>query len=98
MVGLVAVDGVLGECAPSPRVGSSHAVDVEVDVEVDKLSASELMRVLDCEVFLPVVPCADAQRLAAFDAQLMMLGGNGETSDIAAVSVVLRPDVFGHVF
>jgi hypothetical protein len=46
-------------------------VDVEVDVEVDKLSSPELIRVLNREVFLPVVPCADADWLTAFDVQFM---------------------------
>ena len=70
MVGLVAVDGVFGQCALAPCVGTSHTVNVEVDVEVDKISSLQFVGMLHVKILLTIVPRTDAERLTSVDAQL----------------------------
>ncbi len=68
VVGLVAIDGVLGQRALSPCVGAAYAVDVEVDVDVDERASRHFVGMKRSEVFVAVVPCADAKRLKSVDA------------------------------
>jgi hypothetical protein len=75
VVWLVAVDGVLRQRTLSPGIHSSHTMDVEVDVEVDELSSGEFMRMLHIEIFLAVVPCPYAERLATVNTEGMFAGG-----------------------
>ena len=44
MVGLVAIDGVLRQGALAPAVDTADTVDIEVDIEIDKTSTLEVLR------------------------------------------------------
>ena len=68
MVGYVAVDGVLWQGSLAPGVGAADAMDVEVDADVDESSARHLVGMARAEVFIAIVPGADAERLQPFDA------------------------------
>ena len=59
-MGLCTIDGVCGQGASAPGVCTAYAVEIEVDVEVDEVSSVYFVRMLDVEVFLSVVPGADA--------------------------------------
>ena len=61
---LISVNRVLRKGAFAPSVGAADAVDVEVDVEVNELAASDVLR-MPCarQIFLAVIPSADAERL-----------------------------------
>ena len=68
MVGLVSVDGVLWKGAAAPGIDTAHTVQVQVNVEVDKCSTYQLMRVRSLfQILLSIIPCTDAERLAAFN-------------------------------
>ena len=68
MVSLAARDGVLWQGAPSPSVGTAHTMNIQVDVEVDKTSALNLVGMVGMfEVFLAVVPRTDAEGLQSLD-------------------------------
>ena len=68
--GAVAVDGVLWQGARPPCVDAADAMNIEVDVQIDKAAATDLMGVTDAlQVLFAVVPGTDAQRLQAVDAE-----------------------------
>ena len=68
MVGPVAVDRVLGQGALPPGVDAAHAVNVEVDVQVDEAAAPDLMGMRRLfQILLAVIPGPDAQGLAPVD-------------------------------
>lgn len=69
MVWAVAVDSVLRQSALAPGVSAADAVDIEVNVKVDKLAALQLVRVFHIHILFAVVPGAYAERLAAVNAQ-----------------------------
>ncbi len=96
--GCIAIDGVLGEGAFTPGVGAAHAVNVEVDVQIDEFATGNFVGMTHTEVFFAIVPGSDAKGLTAQDTE----GGTGgrelEPAHIATVAVVLRMDVFGLVF
>ena len=57
MVGFIAIDGVLWQCACSPSVHTTNAVDVEVDVQVDEAATLNLVGMLgNFEVFYDAKP------------------------------------------
>ena len=90
MVGLVAVDGVLGQGAFAPSVSSTHAMDIQVDVQVDEATAWDVLRMTGTfQVLLTVIPGTDTEGLPTVDAEITNL----EPTDIAAVAVVLRMDI-----
>ena len=93
MVWLVPVDGVLGQGALPPCVDAAYTMDVEVDVQVDKLATLNFVgMVCAFKVLLAIIPCSDAERLAAFNTKSReRRAGSGEfePSDICAASVVL---------
>ena len=64
---LIAGDGVLGERTFAPGVGTANPMDAQVDIEVDEASALQLIGMLHREVFLPIIPSTDTQRLATVD-------------------------------
>ena len=68
MVGLVSVDGVLWKGALPPCVDAAYTMDVEVDVQVDELATLNFVG-MGCafKVLLAIIPCSDAERLAAFN-------------------------------
>ena len=67
-VGKGGVDGVLGQCALAPCVGTAHAVDVEVDVQVDEAATVDFVGMAHTlQVFLAVVPSTNAEGLEACD-------------------------------
>ena len=68
-IGLVAVVGILWQGSLPPCVDAADTVDVEVYVDVDEVSSSDFMRMVRGEVFFAVVPCTDAEGLAAVDAE-----------------------------
>ena len=60
MVRLVAVDRVLGQGTLSPSVDAANTMNVEVDVEIDKASALNLMRMAGgLKIFLSIIPGTD---------------------------------------
>ena len=69
MVRGVTVDGVFRQGTFAPGVGAAYAMDIEVDVEVDKIAALQLVRVFHVQILLAIVPGADAERLTAVNAQ-----------------------------
>ena len=74
-------------------------MEVQVDVQVDETATHDFVGVGRLfQVLLAVVPGADAQRLAAVDAERVLPVTDREPADVAAVAVVLRMDVFGLVF
>ena len=42
--GLVAVDGILGQGTLSPGIDPAHAVDVQVDIKIDKTATLDVLR------------------------------------------------------
>ena len=70
VVGTVGVDGVLGQGALAPGVDTAHAVDVEVDVEIDETAALDVLRMTGSggKVLFAVVPGTDAEGLESVDA------------------------------
>ena len=70
MVGLIAINSILRECALAPGVDASHTVNVEIDVQIDESSTLDLVW-MGCtlEVFLTVVPSTDTEGLMTFDSQ-----------------------------
>ena len=46
MMGGVAIDGVFRQGTLAPCVGTSHSMNVQVDVEIDKLASLQLMGML----------------------------------------------------
>ena len=67
-MGLIAVDGVFRQGTLAPCVCTSHTVNVEVDVEVDKISSLQLVGMLHVKILLTIVPRTDAERLTSVDA------------------------------
>ena len=63
-MGLGSIDGVFGQSALAPRVGTAYSMNVEVDVEVNKTTASNVdwMTRID-QVFLAIIPGTDAKGL-----------------------------------
>ena len=72
-MGLIAIDGVFRQGALAPCVGTSHSMNVQVDVEIDKLATFLLIRVLDIKVFLTIVPRTNAERLTYVDTQCAVI-------------------------
>ena len=56
MMWLIAIDGIFGQRAAAPCIDTTHAMDIQVDIEIDKLASAQLMGVLDTEVLLSVIP------------------------------------------
>ena len=78
----------------APGVGSAYSVDAKVDVQIDKASTLYFLGMTHADkVFLAVVPGSDAEGLEAFDMEL----ANLEPTDITAVAIVLRMNIFGFV-
>ena len=100
MVGLVAVDGVLGQCPLSPSVDAADTVDVEVNIQVDETATLDLVGVTRLfQVFLAIVPSTDAEGLESGDTE--GLDGTGgvsvrerEPPHVCAAAVVLWTDIF----
>ena len=68
MVGFVAINRVLGQCALSPGIYSTDSVDIQVDIEVDEATTLNLIwMACALEIFLTIVPGTDAKRLEAND-------------------------------
>ena len=67
---LVPVDGILRKSALPPGINAAHPVEVQVNVEIDKPSPPDLVG-MPCrfQIFLAVIPGADAQGLTAVDAE-----------------------------
>lgn len=56
MMWLIAVDGIFGQRAFAPGVGTTNTMDIHVYIEIDKPASAQLMGVLDTEVLLSVIP------------------------------------------
>lgn len=60
MVWLVTVDGVLGQCALAPCVGTTYAMYVCVNVQIDKVATLDIVGMAYTDkVFLTIVPGTD---------------------------------------
>ena len=68
MVRGVTVDGVFRQGTFAPGVGAAYAMDIEVDVEVDKISSLQFVGMLHVKILLTIVPRTDAERLTSVDA------------------------------
>ena len=71
MVGLVAIDGVLGQSSLAPGIDTTHAVDVEVYIEIDKIATLDVLGMAGSgiKILLALVPGTDAEGLEAVDMQ-----------------------------
>ena len=69
MIVAIAIDGVFGQGALAPCIDAAYTMNIEVDVEVDKLSSLQFAWVSHIKVFLTIVPCTNAEWLASIDAQ-----------------------------
>ena len=60
-MGLCSIDGVFRQGTLAPSVGTAYSMDVEVDVEVNEMTASNVdwMTRID-QVFLAIIPGTDA--------------------------------------
>ena len=96
MVGLVAIYGVLGQGALSPGIDAAHAVDVEIDIEIDKTATLNVLGMTGSgiKILLAIVPGTNTKGLEANDVECLIFIGNIKPSDIRATAIVLRMDVF----
>ena len=96
MVGLVAIYGVLGQGALSPGIDAAHAVDVEIDIEIDKTATLNVLGMTGSgiKILLAIVPGTNSKGLEANDVECLLFIGNIQPSDIRATAIVLRMDVF----
>ena len=70
MVGLIGIDGVLWKGLFAPSVGTTNAVNVEVDVQIDEAPTMYLIGMTHAlKILLAVVPGSDTERLKAIDAE-----------------------------
>lgn len=70
MMGLVAVNGVLGKGALTPCVCSTYAVNIGIDIEIDETTVLDITGMMNTfKIFLTIVPCSDAEGLTALDTQ-----------------------------
>ena len=65
VVGLIAIGGVLGQGALTPGIDTTHTVDIEVDIEIDKTTTLDVLGVTGSgiKVLLAIIPCTDAEGL-----------------------------------
>lgn len=70
MVGLVAVNSILRQRVLAPCVSTTYAVDVEVNVQIDKAATLDILRMTgsSIKVLLTVVPGTDAEWLETLNA------------------------------
>ena len=94
-MGLCSIDGVFGQSSFAPRVGTAYAMNVEVDVEVNKTTASNVdwMTRID-KVFLTIIPSADAKGLISVDVKRTAIICDIKPADVASVAIVLRMNIF----
>ena len=89
---LISVDGVLGQGMLAPGVGTTYAVYVLINIQIDETSAGDFVWMsYSQKVFLAIVPCAYAEWPAAVNSYAAYL----HPAHVAAVAVVLRVDVVG---
>ena len=70
MVGPVAIDGVLRQGAPAPGVDATDAMNLKVDVQIDKTATTDFMGMTNAlQILFAIVPRPDAKRLQAIDAK-----------------------------
>ena len=63
---LISVDGVLGQGMLAPGVGTTYAVYVLINIQIDETSASAVVWMsLSQKVYHAIVPCAPADGPAA---------------------------------
>ena len=99
MVRLVRIDSVLRKCGLSPGIDTAHAMDVQVDVQIDETAALDFMGMTHAfEILFAIVPCSYAERLQAFDSKGLLPIGDAEPPHIGPAAIVLRVDVFGLIF
>ena len=99
MVRLVSIDSVLRKCGLSPRIDTAHAMDVQVDVQIDETAALDFVGMTDAfEILFAVVPCSYAERLQTVDSKGLLPIGDGEPPHVSPAAIVLRVDVFGPIF
>ena len=69
-MGLVAVDGVLGQGTLAPGVGTANAVDIQVDIQIDEATTFYFIGMAHViQISLTIVPGTDAEGLPAVDAE-----------------------------
>ena len=59
MARAIAIDGIFGQRAAAPCIDTTHTMDIQVDIDIDKLASVQLIGMLDAKVFLSIVPHTD---------------------------------------
>ena len=61
MIGLIAVDSILRQCALSPGIDAAHTMNVEVDIQIHKTATLDFVRMLGgFKILLAIIPGTDA--------------------------------------
>ena len=99
MIGLVAIDGVLGQGALSPSIDAAHAVDVEIDIEIDKTTTLNVLGMTGSgfKILLAIIPGTDTEGLETVDAHFPRVGAYLKSTDVATVAIILGMDILGLV-
>ena len=93
MMGLVAVYGKLGERALAPGVGTTHTMNIQIDVQVHEPTSWHFIGMTHTQVFLTIVPGSDTERLVTINTDLSCWRCYLKPTDIATVTVILRMDI-----
>ncbi len=97
-MGLSSIDGIFGQSALAPSIGTAYSMDVEVDVEVNEMTASNVVGMTRIDkVFLAIIPGTDAKGLISVDMKRTVIICDIKPADVTSVAIVLGMDVFGLV-
>ena len=70
---LISIDGVLGKGALTPGIGTTYAVNIEIDVQIDETPALDVAGMTDIfQILLTVVPGTDAKGIPAINMEGLM--------------------------
>ena len=90
----VAINGILGKSALAPSVGTTHTVNIQVNIQIDETTTLDVIGMMrPFKVFLPIVPSADAERLETLNAEFARVVGYLKPANVASVAIILWMDV-----
>ena len=64
----VTVNGILGKSALAPCVGTTHTVNIQVNIQIDETTTLDVIGMMSAfKIFLAVVPSTDAEGLESLN-------------------------------
>ena len=94
MMGLVAVNGVLGKGTLAPCVCSTYAVNIGINIQIDETAALDVVGMMSAfKVFLAIVPGTDAEGLTTMNVDGCLFVGNLKEAHVTTVAIILWVDI-----